>query len=104
MANQKKPEEVQENLEVNITQTASSHQTMITIAILVIKILELITSCIQETLKIARKIAQTAKYTITGLNDTKVIRNVKKAYKVVEQRITIAVRTMNNTNQGDHHN
>ena len=99
-----KAEEVQENSEVNTPQTASSLQAMIAITILVITILELLISYIQEIPQIMRKIAQTVKYTITGLNNTKVIRNVKKTYKEVEQRIMIASRTINHTNQGDHHN
>ena len=99
-----KSEEVQENSEVNTPWTASSLQATITITILIITILELLISYIQEIPKIMRKIAQTVKYTITGLNDTKVIRNVKKTYKEVEQRIMIASRAINHTNQGDHGN
>ena len=75
---------------------------MIAITILLITILELVNSYIQEVPKIMRKIVQTAKSTVTRINDTKVIRNVKKTYREAEQRIMIATRAINHTNHDGH--
>ena len=69
-----------------------------------ITLLGLLHSYIQEVPKILRKIARTVEAIITKINDTKVIKKVKKIYREAEQRIIIATRAINHTNQDNHHN
>ena len=98
-------ETTQEIAETNNHHVAVPLQAMIVITILLITILELLNSYIQEVPKIMRKIAQKAKLVVTKIKDAKVIRNVKKKiYREVEQRIRIATRAINHTNHDNDYN
>ena len=98
-----KPEEDQKNPETNTSQTAPTLRALIAIAVLLLTVLELLNSYIQEAPKITREMAQTAKSVATRINNTKVIKNVKKTYGEAEQRIMITMRAINCTNHDNHH-
>ena len=73
-----KPEEVQENSEINTPQTALPLQAMIALAIIITTILEHLRAYIQEIPEITRTATQAVKSTTTRkLN--KLIQNIKKS-------------------------
>ena len=95
--------EVQESAEINAPQMALPVQMMITIAILLITVLGLLNSYMQEIPKIMKKIAQMAKSTVTRINNTKDIRNVRKTYREMRQKIMAATRAIDHINCNNHH-
>ena len=98
-----RPEEVQENPETNISQTAPTLRALIAIAVLLVTVLELLNSYMKEAPKNTREMAQTAKSVVGRINNTKVIKNVKKTYGEAEQRIMITMRVINCTSHNNHH-
>ena len=95
--------EVQESAEIDAPQMALPVQMMITIAILLITVLGLLNSYMQEIPKIMKKIAQMAKSTVTRINNTKDIRNVRKTYREMRQKIMAATRVIDHINCNNHH-
>ena len=96
-------EEIQEVSGTNTPQTAIHLQAMVTIAILLITLLELLNSYVQGIPKIIKRIVRTAKSIATRISNTKVIRNVKKTYRETEQKIIIATRVIDHINRDSHH-
>ena len=99
-----KAEKTQELPETVTLLTAVPLQAMITIGILLTTLLRILNSYNQEIPKITRKVARTVESMVTRINGTKVIRNFKKTYREVEQRIIIALRVINHTSHNIHHN
>ena len=95
--------EVQENSEINNPHMTIPIQAMITTATLLITALGHLNSYGQEIAKLTKKMAQMAKSTVTKINNTKVIRNVRKTYREMRQKIRIATRAIDNTNCNNHH-
>ena len=96
-------EEIQEVSGTNTPQTAIPLQAMVTIAILLITLLELLNSYVQGIPKIIKRIVRTVKSIATRISNTKVIRNVKKTYRETEQKIIIATRVIDHINHDSHH-
>ena len=99
-----KAEKTQELPETVTLRTVVPLKMRITIAILLITLLRILNSYIQEIPKITRKVAQTVESMATRINDTQVIRNFKITYGEVEKRIIIATRAINRTSCDNHHN
>ena len=73
-------------------------QTLITVIIMLMTILEYITTYIKEIPKLAQKTVQVVKSTTTKASHTKILQNIKDYYKSTMQAIAIA------TNKKDHTN
>ena len=86
--------ETQEKPENNTTHTTPCFQLLITVAIIITAILELIAVFVREIPKITKKTAQAVKSTTMKASRNKLMQNIKDSYKT-------AALVINITNQYD---
>ena len=73
-------------------------QTLITVIIMLIAILEHITTYIKEIPKLAKKTAQAVRSTITKASRNELLQNIKDSYKRATLAVAIATNMMDHTN------
>ena len=88
---------VQENQGNNDSHMTPPLQTLITVIIMLIAILEHITTYIKEIPKLAKKMAQAVKSTITKASCNELLQNIKDSYKTTMLAIAIAIAIATNT-------
>ena len=89
---------VQENKGNNDSHMTPLLQTLITVIIMIIAILEHITTYVKEIPKLAKKMAQAVKSTITKASHNELLQNIKDSYKTTMLAIAIATNTKDHTN------
>ena len=87
----------QESTQTNSEQTPCPLQAMVAIAIIITTILERIRKYIQEIPAVARKTTQALKFTITRINCSRFMQNIRKSYRTTMIAITIATSMTNRT-------
>ena len=92
-------EEAQELPSINTPQTAAPLQAMITIAILLITLLDHLKSYSQVIPEIARKTMQAVKSTISQIGHNNHIQNIRKTYKTAALVITIVTSMTDHTSR-----
>ena len=90
---------VQENQGNNDSHMTPPLQTLITVIIMLIAILEHITTYIKETPKPAKKTAQAVKSTIIKSSRNKLLQNIKDSYKTTMLAIAIVTNMKDCTNR-----
>ena len=88
---------LQETQGNNNTHMTLILQTVITIAIMLATFLEHITACAMKIPKLAEKIAQAVKSTITKASRNGLFQNIKDSYKTAALAITIVTNTKDRT-------
>ena len=73
-------------------------QTLITVIIMLIAILEHITTYVKEIPKLAEKMVQAVKSTITKASHNELLQNIKDSYKTTMLAIAIATNRKDRTN------
>ena len=86
---------VHEKQENNDPHKTSPLQTLVTVIIMLITILECMTTYAKE---ITKKTVQTVKSTITKASRNKLLQNIKYAYKTAMLAVVTATNTMDYTN------
>ena len=89
---------VQENQENNDPHMTPSLQTQITVIIMLITILEHMTTYIKEIPKLAKKMIQVVNSTITKSSHNGLLQNIKDSYKTTMLAIAIVTNTKDHTN------
>ena len=89
---------VQENQGNNDSHMTPPLQTLITVIIMLIAILEHITTYVKEIPKLAKKTAQAVKSMITKASHNELLQNIKDSYKTTMLAIAIATNTKDHTN------
>ena len=89
--------EVQENQEDNTPHITLPLQALISVVIILVTILEHITTYVKEIPKFAKRVAQAIKSMTTKANHNRLFQNIKDSYKTLV--ITIATNTTDCTNR-----
>ena len=92
----------QENQENNEPHMTLPLQTLITVIIMLITILEHITAYIKEIPKFVKRTARVAKSTITKASRNELLQNIKDSYKTTILVIAIVTNTKDHTNRSGH--
>ena len=87
----------QEDTQTANQQTSHTLQAIITIAILISTVLELIKTYTQQIPAVARNITQATRTAITKINHTRFTQNIRESYKTAKLAVTIATSTTNRT-------
>ena len=90
----------QENSENSEPHMTLPLQTLVTIIIMLITILEHTTAYVKEIPKLVKRTARAAKSTITKVSHNKLLQNIKDSYNTTTLAIAIATNTKDCTNHG----